>query len=110
MDLFDFLPIGVPGPPEGRTTEESVSSAVAMAIFPLLDVVVVLATGLYENLTATFVLLPLAFALATVLLCRGLGVGGGWTAVSTLGCVLACAFAGGIALLVGIFASLFTAF
>src|SRR5205085_4600366 len=105
------FPIGPPGPPgRDRSAEDQAASAVGMALFPIIAFVLVLFTGLWRHTAIALVALPCLFAGLTLLLCRVLRVGAGWTAVATLGSAVACAVAGGVAFLLGVFGSFFSGF
>jgi hypothetical protein len=113
MDFFDFLaffPIGAGGSSRDRPPEENVSQGVALTVFPILDFVIVLFAGVWKDATVSFIVLPAAFTLVSVLLSRRLEVGGGFTAVTAIGCAIFCLLASGIGGLLGGFASFFSTF
>jgi hypothetical protein len=70
----------------------------------------VLLADLYEHPVVAMMVLPGAFTLATFLLCRRLETSTGWTVTVSPGCFLICLVVSGIAYLMGLFFSFFSAF
>jgi hypothetical protein len=113
MDFFDFLsflPLGGGGSRRDQPPEESVSQGVALAVFPILDFVIVLFAGAWREAAVAFFVLPAAFTLASVLLSRRLETNGGFTAITAIGCAIFCLVASGIGGLLGGLADFFQTF
>jgi multidrug efflux pump subunit AcrB len=113
MDFFDFfalLPIDFPGPRSRHDPAENLSGAVGLGLFPVLAFLLVLLAGVWKHPMVALVVLPLAFAGASLALSRVLQTSTGWTVGLTLGCAVLSAMAGGIALVLATFASFFSGF
>ena len=110
-DWLDFFPIGPPGPPgRDRAPEDQAAAGIGTAIFPIVDFLLVLFTGLWRHPAIALAVLPALFSGISFLLCRMLRVGPGWTLVVILGTAAMCAVAGGAAFLLAIFGSFFSGF
>jgi hypothetical protein len=111
LDFFAFFPIKVPGEPSSeRSVAENVVGAVGVGVAPVIDFIIVLSANLWEQSTIALFVLPAAFALGTLLLCRSLQVSTASTVMVTLGCAAMCFVASGAAFLLGIFFSFFSEF
>jgi hypothetical protein len=114
MDFLDFtnlLPVSLPGEPSRRQTpEENLTGALGLIVFPAIDFLIVLFGNLYEHSLVAMVVLPATFTLATFLLCRRVETSTAWTVSTTLGCALLCLVTSGVAFLMGLFFSFFSAF
>ena len=112
MDLFDLfavLPLDWAGgtPPSKRSFPGNLVGFVSLTLFPLLAFVIVLFGPLGTTLV---VVLSAAFAVASLLLARLTGSSTASALVMALTCALMCMIAGGIAFLLAVFASFYSAF
>jgi hypothetical protein len=114
MDFLDFMnlfPVNMPGhASRERSVAENVTGAVGLGVAPIADFIIVLSADLWEQSTIALLLLPAAFTLAILLLCRRLQVSTAWTVIVTLSCAGMCFVASGTAFLMGVFFSIFSAF
>ncbi len=109
LDLLLQLPLGYEGSSR-RSREENVTGIVGMTLLPALAFAIVLFTGVHEHPPVALVVLPLALAAATFLLCRWLRTGPGWTIAATLGCALLSATASGAGMVLAALAAFYSGF
>jgi hypothetical protein len=111
LDVFSVLPVDLPGSPSSRRSpRENLVGMVCLTLFPVIDFFIVLFGELYDRPALAGIVLPAAFGVASVAICRVLRIAGGWTAVVSLGCFALCLAASMAALLLGLFVSFFTYF
>jgi hypothetical protein len=111
LDLLGMLPFDPPGSASRqRPPEENLTGALGLTIFPGVDFVIVLFGDMGMSLTVPLVVVPLAFAAASVLLAGLLRTRAIWTVGIALGCAAMCLFASGFALLLSAFTSFYSAF
>ena len=111
IDLLGMLPSGPPrsGSRE-RTPGENLTGAISLTIFPGIDFVIVLFGDMWMNMAVPLVIVPVAFAAASVLLTRLLRTTAIWTVGMALGCAALCLLASGSALLLSAFTSFYSGF
>ena len=111
FDLFSALPFAIPNPPgSGRSLQEQIAGAIGLFVLPTVDFLIVLLSNLYENPTVALIVLPIAFSVGAVIVCRFLKLPAGWTTLVTLGCLALCMTASMAALVLAVFASIFSSF
>lgn len=93
-----------------RTPAENTSGLVGLTLFPVLDLVLILAAGLHDELVLALVALPASFAGAAFLLCRHSSTGARWSVGVTLACAGMCLFASLVGVLLGTLTSLYSGF
>jgi hypothetical protein len=111
LDLLGMLPFDPPGSASRqRLPSENLTGALSLTIFPGLDFVIVLFGEMGTSLAVPLVVVPVAFAAASVLLTRLLRTTAIWTVGMALGCAAMCLLASGFALLLSVFTSFYSAF
>jgi hypothetical protein len=111
LDLLGMLPFDPPGSASRqRPPGENLTGALSLTIFPGVDFVVVLLGDMEMSLTVPLVIVPVAFAAASVLLTRLLRTRAIWTVGMALGCAAMCLLASGFALLLSAFTSFYSGF
>jgi hypothetical protein len=93
-----------------RTPAENTSGLVGLTLFPVLDLVLILATRLHDELVLALLVLPAAFAGAAFLLCSYSRAGHRWALRVTLACAGMCLFASTLGVLLGTVTSLYSGF
>jgi hypothetical protein len=109
LDLLTQMPLGYGGSSR-RSREENVTGIVGMTVLPALVFSIVLFTSVHEHSTVSLVLLPLACAAVTFVLCRWLRTGFAWAISATLGCALFSLTASAAALLLAGLAAFYSSF
>jgi hypothetical protein len=111
LDLLGMLPFD---PPQAgsrqRLPSENLTGALSLTIFPGVDFLIVLFGDVWMSLAVPFVILPLAFTAASVLLTRLLHTRATWTVGVALGCAAMCLTASGFALVLTAFTSVYSGF
>ena len=112
MDLFDLL-TAIPTPPGGRGRERSPAENLVYGLatvgFPLLLFVLVLFAGLWAHPEATLAIAG-TLVVATYVVGRLLEVGLAEVLKAVIACALSCFVWGGIAFVLGAFASFYSEF
>ena len=111
LDLFPFAPPHFPGEPSRRGSRaENVTAAVGTLVFPAAEFMLVLFADLWMHPVIALFAMPAFFTAASFMVGRSLQVATRWTLTVCLGCAVTCFVAGGIAFLMGVFASFYSGF
>jgi hypothetical protein len=102
MDFFDLFPIvppSMPGERGARDPLESVAAGVATVLLPIVNAILVLATGLKGHAEIALIAMPLLSAAIAYLAARWLSTSAGRSLLLGFGCTVAC-FMGNVCALV----------